>query len=290
MSMPNFLIIGAAKSGTTAVYHCLKQHPQIYMSPVEEPYFFAFVKNPPAFWGPGTEALRRRAVVRLDDYQALFEGVTTETALGEASAIYLSSYYPDATAQSIGGYIPHVRLIAILHQPADRAYARFVFNRLCNDEPLANFRQVLAEEPARIRANWRPGFRYQLNGFYYANIRPYFERFPREQIRVYLYDDWLTNPRQVLHDIFGFLGVDDTFRPNIAKQHDASFMPRSSAGNGFLRNSQPLKTFLKPVLPQTVRHKLISILHSFNQKKIPPLEPELRRQLTDEYRDDILKL
>lgn len=288
--MPNFLIIGVSKSGTTSIYHYLKQHPQIYMSPVKEPGFFAFAKNQPAFCGPGAELFRSRMVVQMEDYKALFQSVCKETAFGEASPFYLSSYQPNETAENIRYYIPHVRLIAILRQPADRAYSHFTFNRQNNIEPATSFTQALAEEPARIRAAWRPGSRYRLDGFYYANIKPYFERFPREQIRVYLHDDWLNNPRQVLRDIFGFLGVDNTFMPDTTKRHNVTLIPRSFAAQRFLTRPYLVKFLLKPLLPQPLRLSMISGLKSLNQTKPPPLDPEIRRQLTEEYREDILKL
>ncbi len=290
MTLPNFLIIGAPKCGTTALYYYLKQHPQIYMSSVKEPRFFMHVESPPEFCGPGSELYLRSSVVRLEDYQALFQGVCQETAIGEASVPYLSSYHPRITAETIRRHIPAVRLIAILRQPAERAYSSFTYNRQRNIEPATSLIQALAEEQARIDAGWIPWFRYGLNGFYHANISPYFECFPREQIRVYLYDDLRANPAEMLRDIFGFLGVDDTFMPDITRRHNVTFMPRSTAMHKLLRQPNIVKSLIKPLLPQTLRQTIISGLQSLNRTKPPSLDPELRRQLTDEYREDILKL
>src|SRR5688572_28750810 len=94
MTMPNFLIIGPAKSATTSVYHYLDQHPQIYMSPVKEPRFFAYEGEKPAFVGPGDEAFANSSITEIDAYRALFRGVTGEVAIGEASPNYL--YIPKA--------------------------------------------------------------------------------------------------------------------------------------------------------------------------------------------------
>src|SRR5688572_12731015 len=68
MRLPNFIIIGAAKSGTTALYHYLKQHPQVYMCPVKEPRFFAFEQGDLEFSGPGDRELHRSTVVTLEEY------------------------------------------------------------------------------------------------------------------------------------------------------------------------------------------------------------------------------
>ena len=86
MTMPNFLIVGAQKAGTTSLHYYLKQHPQIYMSPRKEPHFFEGMHWD--FYRPGRMML---PVTDLADYQGLFEGVTDEKAIGEASASYLYS-------------------------------------------------------------------------------------------------------------------------------------------------------------------------------------------------------
>ncbi|MDY7020400.1 MAG: sulfotransferase, partial [Cyanobacteriota bacterium] len=81
MRMPNFLMLGTPKAGTTAIYNYLKQHPQIYMPPFKEPHFFSFEGEQKPHWGIQT----------LEDYQALFQEATSEQIIGEASTWYLYS-------------------------------------------------------------------------------------------------------------------------------------------------------------------------------------------------------
>jgi len=85
VTLPNFFVIGAGKSGTTSLWRYLEQHPEVYMSPIKEPKFFAFEGGVPDFRGPKTPW----AVTDLEAYRALFAGVSEEKALGEASAYYL---------------------------------------------------------------------------------------------------------------------------------------------------------------------------------------------------------
>ncbi|MBM3181565.1 MAG: sulfotransferase [Chloroflexi bacterium] len=287
MPMPNFLIIGAAKSGTTALYHYLKQHPQIYTSPVKEPRFFAFEEDIPRFYGPGDDRLVREFVTNFEDYLGLFEAVTDQIAIGEASNVYLTN--SETSSRRIQHHLPNAKLIAVLRHPAERAYSNYLMLASTGKEYLG-FTQALEEEEERKRKNWAFVWLYKNRGFYYALLRPYFDRFPREQIRIYLYDDWNTTPREVLQDIFRFLQVDDSFVADMNKRQNVSYIPRSHAIQVFLENPHPLKTILKPLLPQTLRRKIISKMQLLNQTKPPPLDPELRRQLTEEYRDDILKL
>ena len=124
ISMPNFFIIGAQKAGTTSLYRYLDQHPEIYFSPFNEPRFFAREINPDGevvvqrFGGPSRRQPPRLA--NLDAYRALFRGVEGERAIGEASPTYI---YAPGTAERIKKYVPGARAIALLRNPADRAYS-----------------------------------------------------------------------------------------------------------------------------------------------------------------------
>src|SRR3712207_6354190 len=138
MTMPNFLIIGAMKSGTTALYYYLEQHPEIYMSPVKEPNFFSSQEQENA----------ADAVTDIGTYQHLFRGVSGEKAIGEASHSYL--YEPGAAAE-IRRYLPEAKLIAILRNPIDRAYSHFLHMVRSGTEPLDDFAQALQEEVVGIR-------------------------------------------------------------------------------------------------------------------------------------------
>ncbi len=122
MNKPNFLIIGALKAGTTSLFNYLMQHPQIYMSPVKEPKFFALVGE---YLDPKKREILGKCVVDIEEYRALFDNVTTEKAIGEASAIYLSSRRAPGRIQH---YILNVKLIAILRDPVERAYSHFLHN------------------------------------------------------------------------------------------------------------------------------------------------------------------
>src|SRR5918998_2242905 len=124
MTMPNFLLIGAMKAGTTAFYQLLDKHPQVYMSPNKEPNFFAFEGEKLDFRAPSDiEGLNRHAVTEIEEYQALFDGVSGEKAIGEASHWYM--YKPEASGR-IKHHLPEAKLIAVLRDPAERAYSEFL--------------------------------------------------------------------------------------------------------------------------------------------------------------------
>lgn len=288
MTMPNFLIIGAAKAGTTALYSYLKQHPQIYMSPEKEPHFFAFEGEKLNFSGTAGEQewLNSAAITDIENYRMQFQGVSKQIAIGEASALYL---YIPKTPERIRHYVPDMKLIAILRNPVERAYSAFLYQIRDGLEPIADFAQALREEEKRIRENWVPIYYYQQMGFYYTQVKRYFDTFDRNQIKVYLYEDFSTNPINILQDTFRFLGVDDTFAPDVSLKHNVSGIPKNSAIYTFLKNPHPIKYILKPLFPEGLRRRVMASLKNQSLYK-PPLTPELRRQLIDVYREDILKL
>lgn len=288
MAMPNFLIIGAAKAGTSSLYDYLKQHPQIYMSPVKEPRFFApelyteYCKDP--YRDPTNK--HRTSPMDLDEYCVLFKEVSKEIAVGEASTEYL---YMPKTPERIKQYIPDVKLIAMLRDPVERAFSSFCYQLRDGCEKLT-FEQALQEEEKRImEKKWWPGWHYKKVGFYYAQVKRYFDTFEREQIKIYLYEDFESNSIKVIQDIFRFLNVDDTFIPSLTRVN-ASGTPKSKILQHLLTRDNPLKAVLKPLFPKQLRGKVAQGIQKQNLGPKPILLPEIRQELVQSYREDILKL
>ncbi|MDE5076022.1 MAG: sulfotransferase [Trichodesmium sp. St5_bin2_1] len=291
MMMPNFLIIGATKAGTTSLYNYLKQHPQIYMSPVKEPRFFAFEgENTPHFLGYDGKQQRWTVITEIEDYQALFRGVSDEIAIGEASTLYL--YSPKAP-ERIRYHIPDVKVIAILRDPVERAYSHFLHFVRSSHEPFSDFLQAFQDEENRIQKNLGMLWHYKNMGFYSVQISRYFKVFDRANIKVYLYEDWNNDPLRFLEEIFSFLGVDSTFVPDMSLRSNPSVIPKNPALQKFLLYPNFLRSFLKFFLPKKLRQGISLTLYKENIKngfKPPLLSDNVREELIEVYRDDIWKL
>ena len=285
MNLPNFLIIGAAKAGTTSLYSYLNQHPEIYFSPFKEPRFFALEGLEVNYQGP-SQVINEKAINTLDEYTKLFEEVKEEKAIGEASTLYL---YSDRASERIKQYIPQVKLIAVLRNPIDRAYSSY--SHLVRDgyETLS-FAEALAAEAERIDRNWPPLWHYQARGFYYQQLAKYYALFPAEQIKVYLYDDFTNNPLGVAADIFDFLGVDTNFMPNTSQKMNVSGAPKNKALHKIITQDNPLKSIVKQFFPQDLRKTLYKKIKSSNLGKSAKMPIEVRTQLINLYRDDVSKL
>ena len=238
MTLPNFLIIGAAKAGTTSLYHYLDQHPDVFMSPIKETNYFAFRPNGDPY---GREI--RFPVRTADEYRRLFRSVTSEQAIGEASPLYLE--YPE-TASKIHDCLPNIRLIVILREPADRALSAY------------SMRRRKGWEKGQAEDVITPDSHYVQNSLYYARLRSYFEFFPAEHIHLLLFDDLQLKTLVAVQNIFGFIGVNSQFEPNFQRRHNAGGEPRSEWLNQLLY-SPFLRTWLHPVVPRTIRAYLRKI-------------------------------
>ncbi|MDB9516635.1 sulfotransferase [Roseofilum reptotaenium CS-1145] len=289
MTMPNFLLIGAAKSGTSSVYRYLYEHPEIYMSKNKEPNFFAYEGWQPDFCGPGdAEATTNvKTVPYLKEYQALFKNIKDEKSIGEASTFYL--YIPEAAAR-IRHYIPEVKLIAILRHPVDRAYSFYSHLRRDGREPLKDFHQAFKEEEQRRKKHWSPVWRYQDFGFYGLQLQRYFERFDPKQIKVYLYEDLQKDAQNMIKDIFQFLEVDDTFTPNFSVRYNKSEVPKNRILHSFISNQNIVKSLIRPLIPAKIRQPMAAKAYRKNLARLKPLSPELRQELIPIFQADILKL
>jgi hypothetical protein len=277
MILPNFIIVGAPKCGTTAIFNYLKQHPQIYMPSCKEPHFFSFEGENKPHWG----------IPNLEAYSSLFEGVTDEIAIGEASTWYL---YSQTAAERIRYHIPEAKLIAILRNPVERAYSSWAFRVQCGWESITNFERTLQAEQSRISDNFEWDFHYLQTGFYYNQVKRYFDLFPRERIKIYLHEDLKADPVGLLQDLFKFLNIDINFVPDVSVKHNITSSPRNNYLNLLLARKSRLKSVVKSIITNNLRQKLVGKIRQYNRVKPFPLSPEIKQRFSQVYKEDILKL
>lgn len=281
MRLPDFLVIGAMKCGTTALYYYLDQHPEVYMSPVKEPDFLAF---------EGEEKAPRNAITDLASYAALFREAGSAGVAGEAS--HESLYRPRAV-ESILRHIPGARFIAVLRDPADRAYSHYLHLVRNGTEPLPDFEAVLAAERRGELGDGFPFRSYIDRGFYHRQLLRYLEAFGEERVRVYLYEDLGSRPLWVMRDAFAFLGVDPGFVPDVSLRRNVSGVPRSRLLDALLQRQSRLKNAAKTRLPAGARRRVaerLDRLKTWNLASPRPVRPETRRALVETYREDVMML
>lgn len=287
MTIPNFLIIGAAKAGTTSLYNWLNQHPQIYMTPIKETNFFAFEGEDISYpQGTISESYLAGFKTSYDSYIEQFQGVSTEIAIGDASPSYL---YHSNASKRIQSYLPNVKIIAILRDPVDRAYSQFLHHILADFENCSDFSEALKEEKNRINNHWWWGFFYTEGGFYYTQLTRYFDLFDPAQIRIFLYEDLINNRPEFLRNIFNFLNVDETFIPETSIQYNTTGIPKNRLLHELLSKPNLIANSFKNLFPQNFRRRIAINLTNANLVK-PNLSQDIRNQLIEVYRNDILSL
>jgi hypothetical protein len=275
VSLPDFLVIGAYKSGSTALHEALRAHPQVFVPAQKGPSFFAFdgVAEPDRPLPPGT-------VRSWDDYRALFDQAPAGAVCGEVSPEYLAN--PRAAGR-IRDRVPHVRLVAILRNPVERAFSDYLMYVRDGLEPEADFGRALDAQAERRRTAAPTGY-YVETGFYGRQLRPYFETFPRERIQVHLFEDFAADPGGVLRSLFAFLGVDPALGRTPERAVNVSGIPRNALVAAAVRGGRRLA----PLLPAAVRSRAKATLARGLDR--PELAPEHRRRLVELYREDVAEL
>ena len=205
--LPNFVIIGAMKCGTTSLHEYLDLHPQIAMSRIKEPAFFIEEHN----WHKG-----------LDWYRSLFP--SPAMAMGESSTSYTKYPTFGDVPKRMHSILPDAKLIYLVRDPVDRIVSQYIHRAAHHGET-----RSLENAVSRVEKN-----EYILYSKYNLQLSKYLEYYPRERILVVTFEDMRRDKRGMMRRVFEFLGVDSSFdseqfdqvhnrsaekrRPNLLKQ------------------------------------------------------------------------
>ena len=283
--VPGLIVIGAARSGTTALYEQLRQHPQIFLSPSKEANYFAFEGEPLDYRGPGADFVNN-SVATWDDYVNLFADAPSDAVIGDISPLYL--YAPKA-AERIRTRLPDAKLVAILRNPIDQAFSHFQYARAWTIEPLESFDAALDAEPQRLRDHWQPLFQYSDFPRYAEQIRRFQAHFPPSQLKIFLYEDYRADPHGVLREIFEFVGVDADFVPTLDPRTNMGGDPRSPLLQSIIMRPNLLGSLAAVFLPQALRRRIRDRLSRLNVVRAD-LSPSARERLAAKLRPEILDL
>jgi hypothetical protein len=302
MKLPNFFIVGAPKAATTFLYACLDQHPQVYMSPLKEPTYFASELRPEnlppeararvARQRPELEAylrgdLREKrfggVVTIWDDYLKLFRNASDEIAIGEASPTYLWSA---TAARDIASLLPHARIIISLRNPVDRAFSQYL-HQLTDGVSNRTFRQEI--EVALRAGRGQSGLEGALLGFghYCEQIKRYQREFPPSQIHICFYDDLQRSPAALLEDLLRFIGADPAIKVSVPSRRNEPRITKLNSVAYLLKRWQ-LWPYLRKLVPQPLGPRLRALLMRSRASLV--MSPADRAFLTDYYRDEIERL
>ncbi len=290
MDTPSFIIIGAAKSGTTSLASYLSQHPDVFIPRLKEARFLAYEGEIPAYRGFGKlgdrlmDANRSSLPTSWEAYRKLFEGMTANQVGGEASPAYL---YLAGTAERIRARLPDARLVAILRNPIDRAYSSFLHMR-GEDAEIGSFEEALAREDDRIAQQAGLPWRYVDMGYYGAQLARYYRVFDRSQIHICFYEELRDDPAKLLADLCTFLRIDPAFGFDVSEKRNVSGIPRNRRLYEALKQTaqHPIVRGVRSLVPTSALRAARSGLSARLLDK-PPLAPHVRRQLQASFLHDV---
>ena len=279
MALPDFLVMGAPKAGSTALHTALAQHPGLYMSAVKEPKFFLSDGPPPARGGPGDAQTYREHVWRRADYEALFDPAPPGTLRGESTPLYLHDL--DAHRR-IRALVPDVKLIAVLRDPVERAHSNWTHLWSAGLEPIDDFAEACEQEPRRAAAGWASFWHYVGLGKYGGQLEHLYSVFPREQVLILRYLSLVDDPAQTLDRICTFLGVEPGIIDSVPRQNVTAH-PEATLRYRTLARTLRIAAATGKFLPSRAATSVTDSLEHMLQRSAPPRQP-----LTQDERELVL--
>lgn len=279
--MPNFLIVGAAKAGTTSLYEYLRQHPEIFMPEWKELSFFI---------GDPFAPLHR--VKKPHYYYQVFADTQSYKAVGEASTSYL---FDEVAPHIIQEKLGLIQIIIILRDPVAMSYSLYNHQVRKEGETIADFASALAAENQRRHSSkfrercygWHANYYYYHRGLYHEQVKRYLDTFGKERVKILLFDELAEDPVRVVQDVYRFLSVDDSFVPAIKVHNPAGGIiniPKFWKDTGLL-----LKTF-QFVFSKNLVKKIPHLFRNLGRKPPVPINSQTAQRLRANFKNDICRL
>lgn len=288
--LPHFLLVGAAKSGTTSLTHYLKQHPQIFMPALKEPMFFSpsYAKNIDPGNILGAFFHKNKIVSDYEEYLRLFRKGKNSMAVGEASTAYLF-LYREAVPRIIK-CLQDPKIIIILRNPAERAFSAFC--HIVRDTGWdISFERFLSLEKEEDAAGWEVKRHVLRSGDYFHQVEAFLRHFTR--VHVLLYDDMRLDAAGMMKDLYRFLGVDEHFCPDLSARWNVSGVPSHRGLYRWIFRGGIFRGAVRPLLrPLMGNRKFLVWKESLRagMLKRQELGEEARTKLLGIYQENIVKL
>jgi Sulfotransferase domain len=276
--LPSFLILGAGRCGTTTLCAVLARHPCIFLATPKEPTFFC------------------RPFNRIADpltYVELFDAAPTGAAIGEASHAYLT--HPEVP-RALKAFLPDVRMIVILRNPADRAFSLYKLMRARGFERISSFERALAREERRFRSTWFAkhcsdyfwNFMYYRSGLFGEQIERYFRHFERTQFFILTLAQLQADGPSVVREIHEFLGVEPMDIDGVPRENQIAAPDRRSDAHVLSRiwGVTPDRSAILPAL----RRERLRLIDGWHRNLTEDIERHVREELMGRYDTDLRKL
>jgi hypothetical protein len=288
VALPDVLIIGSPKAGSTALHAALAPHPQLAASTVKEPKYFLCAGAPPdrTFQrGPGDRHSAREWVWRREDYEALFDAAPPGALRFESTPFYL---WDRASHVRMAATVPHAKLLAVIRDPVDRAFSNWTHLWADGLEPESDFLAAVAQEEDRVARGWAPFWRYVDLGRYGAQLQHLYRYFSPEQVKVVRYRRLVDEPVETLDDICRFLGVETGVLHEIPRSNLGRWAPDSPVNSVLrrvVRAGASVGQYAHPQVWRGAERRVLRVLQRGDAPR-PTLSEADRRTLLPRFADD----
>ncbi|MCC5898063.1 MAG: sulfotransferase [Phormidium sp. BM_Day4_Bin.17] len=270
MNIPKFIVVGAHKSGTSSLHTYLNQHPQIYLPPKK-----------------GLDLLYRLKFNELDEageYLTQFEGAESGQVIGEVSSVYL--HRGSQFVEKMKYLFPDLKIIAILRNPIERAYSHALWDHrhhAYTQEEIHNLDQYFHQSIMTSKTFLRPGL-------YHTHLQTYFSHFSRDQVKLFLHEDFINSPHDFFAEIFDFIGVDPGFCPDRSSRLHVGSVQLANPYRTLLKKGESLKSVAKPFIPKAIRQFIWKLLYAKSHGPKPSMSNHLRSELINYFHDEVINL
>jgi len=289
LNKPRFLFAGTAKAGTTSIYEYLKQHPEIEIPIKETFYFMRDVLSKNTLPYPRQRPLKE-LILNPSEYWKNYENISADKVVGEIGTGYL--YYSQMSIPRIKEMLGNeVRICIILRNPVERCYSSYMhFVKDLHER--GTFQESLIAEESRIQKNWDFMWHHKSVGKYAQQVEAYMSAFPH--VRVWLYDDLVNNPTQIMTEIVNFIGASPKTDWKVEKHFNPSGQAKNASLQKFITHENPLKFIIRPIFrllfSKEKREQIRKNAKNSNLVRAEKLTSSDRAELKLFYENDIQKL
>lgn len=280
--LPNFVVVGAAKAGTTSLFRYLQQHPDVYLPARKELHYFTYDLLTETANGPGDKHALRDLIVTRDEYENQFASGGKKKSIGDISPSYLYYDVQDKIKNELG----LIKIVVMLRNPIDAAYSHYTHLLGEHRETLGFYEAILAEE-SRREQGWGDMWHYTGTSLYSRNVAKYIDCFGVENVHVILFDDFVSDTQKVLKNLFIFLGIDDSVHIDVSKIYNRSGKPRSKFLANLMTTDNFLKRQIKKMLPNHLRMTLRLNIMDANTGMKPAIDKQSLEYLKQYFLKDI---
>jgi len=291
VTLPDAIIVGAAKAGTTSLFNYLTEHPNIFSPRTKEPWFFSFKNNPQSFIIPHSGKKNPQEIISNEQkYFDLYSNTSKYVIDGSTSYLYTSETTIKNIKETYGDKFDEIKIVIVLRNPIQRAWSHYMMHIRDNKTKLS-FRESISKNiiQKRLAMNGTIGYDYIGFGMYYRQVKLFLETF--SNVKIVLYDDFLNDSSSVLEQLLQFFELDHySFKSQ--QKYNVSGAPKNrfyKLLSVLINKESNLKSLLRKIVPKNIIEPLTQEFKKNIYRKVE-LKTEDKEKLIKIYRDDIVSL